>query len=154
MSHRPHEPLPPVTEERSAIRRALDIDTSSTAWQRTVDITTTGARSGRPRRIEIWFHRIGRRWYLSSIPARRDWYYNLRANPRFTFHLKHGVHADLAATARPVCDPEERRRIFQHIVDDFNQPHNPAVVHQPQHVEDWIEGSPLLEIVFDDPDLS
>lgn len=65
-------------------------------------------------------------------------------------HLKHGVQADLAATAIPVPDPDERRRIFQHIVDDFNQPHNPAIVRQPQHVEDWIEGSPLLEIVFDD----
>lgn len=92
----------------------------------------------------------GGKWYLSSIPARRGWYRNLRVDPRFTFHLKHGVQADLAATAIPVPDPDERRRIFQHIVDDFNQPHNPAIVRQPQHVEDWIEGSPLLEIVFDD----
>jgi len=133
----------------AAIRRALDIDTASTAWQRTVDITTTGAKTGRPRRIEIWFHRVHGRWYLSSAPARRAWYRNLRVNPRFTFHLKHGLRADLAATARPVEDPEERRRIFHYIVDDLNQPHNPGQVRQPQHVEDWIDGSPLLEIVFD-----
>lgn len=133
----------------AAIARALDITTASTAWERTVDITTTGARTGRGRRIEIWFHHIHGKWYLSSTPARRGWYHNLRVNPRFTFHLKHGVHADLAATALPVPDPEKRRVIFQYIVDDFNQPHNPAVLPQPQHVEDWIAGSPLLEIVFD-----
>ena len=134
----------------AAVRQALDIDRASTAWERTVDITTTGAKSGRQRRIEIWFHKVYGRWYLSSIPARRDWYFNLLANPRFTFHVKHGAHADLAATAVPVTDPAERRRIFEYIVDDFNQPHNPARVPQPQRVEDWMEGSPLVEIVFDD----
>jgi deazaflavin-dependent oxidoreductase (nitroreductase family) len=139
----------PERTDGAAVRRALDISPASAAWERTVDITTTGGKTGCPRRIEIWFHHIGGKWYLSSTPARRDWYRNLLANPRFTFHLKHGVHADLAATARPVPDPAERRRIFQYIVDDFNQPHNPAIVRQPQRVEDWIEGSPLLEITFD-----
>ncbi|WP_435193587.1 nitroreductase/quinone reductase family protein [Streptomyces sp. NRRL F-5630] len=134
----------------NAIRQALAIDTSSTAWERTVDITTIGAKTGKARRIEIWFHHIDDRWYLSSTPARRDWYRNLQVNPQFTFHLKHGVHADLRATALPVTDPERRRRFFQYIVDDVNQPHNPALVHQPQRVQDWIDGSPLLEIVFND----
>jgi F420H(2)-dependent quinone reductase len=139
--------------EISRIQRALDISRDSTAWERTVDITTIGARSGRSRRIEIWFHHIDDRWYLSSTPARRDWYSNLQANPGFTFHLKHGVTADLPAAAAPVPDPVERRRIFQHIVEDFNQPHNPAIVHQPQRVEDWVNGSPLIEIVFRRPGL-
>jgi deazaflavin-dependent oxidoreductase (nitroreductase family) len=132
-----------------AVLRALDIDRGSTAWERTVDITTTGVRTGRPRRIEIWFHQVDGRWYLSSTPARRAWYANLLAHPRFTFHLKHGIHAELAATAVPVPDPEERRRIFQHIVDDFNQPHDPARIGRNQHVEDWIAGSPLLEVRFE-----
>ncbi|MTD53163.1 nitroreductase/quinone reductase family protein [Amycolatopsis pithecellobii] len=132
-----------------AIRRALDLGTGSNAWERTVDITTIGARTGLPRRIEIWFHHVGGRWYLSSTPARRDWHRNLLVTPRFTFHLKHGIHEDLAATAVEVSDPGERRRILQYIVDDLNQPHNPGAVPQPQNVEDWIEGSPLVEIVFD-----
>jgi deazaflavin-dependent oxidoreductase (nitroreductase family) len=131
-----------------AVRQALAIGPASSAWERTVDITTVGARSGRPRRIEIWFHRVDGRWYLSSTPARRDWYANLLANPRFTFHLKHGVRADLAAEARPVPDPEERLRILQAVVDDLNQPHDPARLDQRQRVEDWMAGSPLLEIVF------
>lgn len=132
------------------IRDALSIGRGSSAWERTVDITTIGARTARPRRIEIWFHRVHGRWYLSSTPARRAWYANLLTNPRFTFHLKHGVRADLPATAVPITDPERRRRVFEYIVDDFNQPHNPARVYQPQHVEDWMDGSPLVEILFDD----
>ena len=92
------------------IRDALAIDERSTAEERTVDITTTGARTGQPRRIEIWFHRVDGRYYLSSFPARPGWYANLRANPRFTVHLKRGVTADLAATAVPVS---EARTIVQ-----------------------------------------
>ena len=132
------------------ILAALNISRDSTAWQRTVDITTTGARSGKARRIEIWFHHVYGRWYLSSTPARRDWYFNLLANPEFVFHLKHGIRTDLQATAVPITDPSQKRLIFEYIVDDFNQPHNPAIVHQPQHVEDWMTGSPLMEIVFTD----
>lgn len=137
------------TLHNAAIWRALNINTASTAWERTVDITTTGAKTGHQRRIEIWFHHISGHWYLSSLPARPNWYYNLLANPHFTFHLKHGVSADLAATARPVTDFDHRRQVFQHIIDDLNQPHNPALIHQPQRVQDWIQGSPLMEIIID-----
>jgi hypothetical protein len=31
------------------------------ARDRTIDITTVGRRSGKPRRIEIWFHNVGGR---------------------------------------------------------------------------------------------
>ncbi len=133
-----------------AIQQALAIDRSSPAQDRTVDITTIGARTGRPRRIEIWFHRVYGKYYLSSIPARRDWYANLVANPRFTFHLKNSVRANLHATALPITDEAERRRIFTYMVDDFNQSHNPARIVQPTRVEDWMAGSPLVEIIFDD----
>ena len=136
-------------ERDEAIHAALNIGPWSTAWERTVDITTTGARSGRPRRLEIWFHRVDGRWYLSSIPAARDWYANLAKNPRFTFHLKHGVTADLSATAVLITDPEKKRPIFAAMVDDMNQPHNPARIPQPTRLDDWMVGSPLVEIVFD-----
>ena len=73
----------------------------STIEDRTIDITTTGRRSGQPRRIEIVFYRVGEDFYLSGIPAsrQRDWLANLAAHPQFTFHLKHDVVADLPATA-------------------------------------------------------
>ena len=64
------------------IRRALAITPSSSAADRTVDISTTGARTGRTRRIEIWFYRVDGEIYLSSQPATRSWYVNLLANPR------------------------------------------------------------------------
>jgi deazaflavin-dependent oxidoreductase (nitroreductase family) len=55
-----------------------------------VDITTTGRRSGRPRRIEIVFHNIGGRIYISGTPPprRRNWLANLDARPELTLHLR------------------------------------------------------------------
>jgi hypothetical protein len=41
---------------RDDVRAALAITRSSTMADRTVDITTTGRRSGKPRRIEICFY--------------------------------------------------------------------------------------------------
>ncbi|WP_410870623.1 nitroreductase/quinone reductase family protein [Nocardia sp. A7] len=136
--------------DHTAIMNALALSSASTARERTIDITTTGARSGAPRRIEIWFHHIRGHWYLSSTPARRNWYSNLIANPHFVFHLKNGPHADLRATAVPITDPAHKRPVIEYIVEDLNQPRNAANVHQPQHVEDWMTGSPLVEILFTD----
>jgi hypothetical protein len=66
---------------RDDVRRALAITRSSSLEDRTVDITTTGRRSGEPRRIEIVFYRFGDAIYLSGIPAprTRDWLANLAA---------------------------------------------------------------------------
>jgi deazaflavin-dependent oxidoreductase (nitroreductase family) len=104
------------------------------AHDRTIDITTTGAKSGRPRRIETWAWPDGERIYLTGTPGRRDWYANLRTNPDFTVHLKRGVQADLRARARPVESEDERRAIFQRI--------------QPAQVDAWMAGSPLVEVLF------
>jgi deazaflavin-dependent oxidoreductase (nitroreductase family) len=109
------------------------------ARDRTIDITTTGRRSGQPRRIEIWFYRAGGRIYLSGSPGRRSWYANLLAYPEFTFHLKDSVHADLPARARPVTDPEERRAVFTKILKDLRMSRD---------LEAWISASPLMEVVF------
>ena len=69
----------------------------------TIDITTTGRRSGEARRIEIVFHNIDGRIIITGSPRsdrRRSWLYNLDADPNMTFHLKGAVKADLPATAR------------------------------------------------------
>ncbi len=112
-------------DRHTTILTALALTSASTARQRTIDITTTGAKSGQPRRIEIWFYRAHQNLYLSSTPARRDWYANLLADPRFTFHLKNGPRADLPASATPVLDPHDRAHIFTSIIDDLNQPTDP-----------------------------
>ena len=82
------------TPTEEAIRRAL-------AHGHVIDITT-GRRRGAPRRIEIDFHTIGDRLFISGTPSprRRVWLANLEANPRFTFHLRGRVRADLAAMVR------------------------------------------------------
>jgi deazaflavin-dependent oxidoreductase (nitroreductase family) len=132
-----------------AVARALAIGPDSSVVERTIDITTLGARSGTPRRVEVWFHRVDGRWYLTGMPIPRSWYANLRANPRLIVHLKHGVTADLPATAAPVDEPT-RRRVITAVLDLQNQPDIAARVSRRQDLDDWLARSPLVEIVFDD----
>lgn len=94
-----------------AVVRALAIGPQSSRADRTIDITTTGRRTGELRRVEVWFHRADGRWYITGMPVPRSWYANLRANPRFTVHLKHAIRADLPATATPVNGETRRRGI-------------------------------------------
>src|SRR5690348_18489504 len=101
---------------KDAIDQALELG-------HTIDITTTGRRSGKPRRIEIVFHNIDGRIYISGIPARqkRDWLVNLEADPRLTFHLKGRTRADLPATARVISDEAERRHILPYVARNWGR---------------------------------
>ena len=140
--------------DRAAVRAALSIDRWSSATARTIDLTTTGARSGRPRRIEIWFYRAGDDLYLTTTPARRHWYANVRAHPRIVVHLKHGVRVDLPATGVVITDPVERERVLREIVEELRHPDNGGgVVGIVGAVEDWVSGSPLVRIDLDDRSL-
>lgn len=124
-----HTPLNP------AIVRAL-------SRGQTIDITTTGRRTGLPRRIEIVFHVFDGRIYISGMPRAgrtRAWIHNLAAEPRLTFHLKGAVGADLPATARIITDEAERRAVFERIVE----------VWQGQDVETMTRHSPLIEVTID-----
>ncbi len=113
------------------------------AQSQVIDITTTGRRSGEARRIEIVFHSIDGRIYISGMPrtATRAWLHNLRANPGLTIHLKGGVVANLPATAQEVTDEAERRVVFEWIV---------AHAWQQQDVEAMASHSPLVEVHIDD----
>jgi len=135
---------------RADVRQALAIGRSTPIEERTIDITTTGRRSGEPRRIEICFYRFEDSIYLSGIPGprTRDWLANLAAEPHFIFHLKHGVVADLPAVAEVITDPAERRRVFTDFVDDFNQRHGPGSPWPEAVLEEWVEGSPLARVSF------
>ena len=108
-----------------------------------IDITTTGRRSGEPRRIEIVYHAIGGRIYISGQPRadrKRSWLANLGANPRFTFHLKGGVTADLPATARVITDETERRAILAYVARAWNR----------TDLDTMVAHSPLIEVAFDE----
>jgi deazaflavin-dependent oxidoreductase (nitroreductase family) len=134
----------------AAVARALAIGPDSTRAERTIDITTMGRRTGRARRIEVWFHRVDERWYITGMPRPpRSWYANLRADPRFTVHLKHGITADLPATAMPVDEPT-RRRVITSVLDLQNRPEVADRLTMRQDFDDWLAHSPLVEIVFDD----
>ena len=104
-----------------------------------VDITTTGRRSGEPRRIELVFHNIGGRIYISGRPGwPRAWIANLLADPRMTFHLKQAVVADLPAHGRVILDRAERERVIPPIAAAWR--YDPALM---------IASSPLVEVTFD-----
>ncbi len=95
----PERPLSPAT------RAAL-------SHSQVIDLTTTGRRSGQPRRIEIFLHHDDDQLYITGMPRAdrtRDWIHNIAADPHVVVHLKQSVVADVAATARVVTDPEERR---------------------------------------------
>jgi hypothetical protein len=141
-----------LAEMQDAIRDALAIDRSASLEQRTIDITTTGRRSGEARRIETVFYRFQDAIYLSGIPAPRPraWLLNLAAEPHFVFHLKHDVVADLAVTATVIDDPAQRRRILSQFVEEFNERHGPDSPWPEAVLDEWVAGSPLVEVSFDD----
>ena len=124
--------LPSMVEIDDRIRRAL-------SRGHLIDITTTGRRSGRQRRIEVVFHNFGGRLFISGRPGRRGWYANLVAHPRFTFHLKGPVKADLPAIARPITDLTERREVLGQVANAWRM-----------DVGILMRGAPLVEVLLED----
>jgi hypothetical protein len=101
-------------DDRDAIVRSL-FD------ERTVDIVTTGRRSGATRTTEIWTTVVHGQTYICGTPnasqpgverQRRDWLANLLATPDFVVRLKSSVPVELPARAEPVTDADERRRVL------------------------------------------
>lgn len=115
-----------------AIRHALGHD-------RVIDITTTGRKTGEARRIEIWFHNVDGRLYITGMPGKRGWYANLLSNPQFVFHLKDSAVADLPAIARPVTDPVERRSVLERLLERLGHL---------DRIDAWMARSPLVEVEF------
>jgi deazaflavin-dependent oxidoreductase (nitroreductase family) len=110
-----------------------------------IDITTTGRTSGQSRRIEIVFFNVHGRVYITGLPGTRGWLANLKADPRMTVHLKRGPTADLPATARIVNDEAERRAVATAACTAWNRP---------GQVEDFVSGSPVVEVLFEDQSLA
>src|SRR3989440_5656262 len=106
----------------------------------TIDITTKGRKSGKPRTIEIVFHNIDGRIYISGTPypGKRRWLLNLEADPHFTFHLKGRTSADLPATARVIDGEKERREILPHIARAWGR----------DDLDRMVRYSPLIEVSF------
>jgi deazaflavin-dependent oxidoreductase (nitroreductase family) len=117
----------------AAIRLSLD-------HSQLIDLTTTGRRSGRPRRIEIFLHNLGGRLVISGMPVAgrtRAWLHNVAADPRITIHLKGPLgRADIAATARVITDPVERRALLDGVARNWNR----------TDVDAMVAHSPLIEV--------
>jgi deazaflavin-dependent oxidoreductase (nitroreductase family) len=114
------------------VKQALERDTL-------IDITTTGRRTGMPRRTEIWFHYQDGRVLITGSPGPRGWYANMRANPNFTWHFKQSLTRDIPAVATPITDEGERRALFARMME---------LEQRMAHVEvdDWAKRSALVQV--------
>jgi len=117
---------------------------------RTIDIITIGAKTGLPRRIEIWFTNVNGRIIICGTPnakgvkghySPRDWLANLRAHPDFTFCLKETLQIELPAKAVEIVDPEDRRYLM-------SAPETKWYRDQVDSIDDLVNGSPIIEIFF------
>ena len=84
-------------------------------------LTTTGRRTGRPHRIEIWYAVEGQALYLLAGGGRSsDWVRNLEADPSVSLELGDD---ELATRARVVADGDEAERARTLLFEKY-QPRN------------------------------
>jgi deazaflavin-dependent oxidoreductase (nitroreductase family) len=76
----------------------------------TMELTTTGRRSGQPRTVTIWFvaDDAGRLYVQSGKEGRTDWYLNLLQNPAVTMRIG---ELRMKGVATPVEDQTEAARV-------------------------------------------
>src|SRR3954471_3809664 len=120
----------------------MEVVRAALADDPTIDITTTGRRTGEPRRIEIWMLDVDGQFYITGTPGPRDWLANLAADPGLLVHLKRRAHVDLHARATPVTDAATRRRVVEHLSAVWYRGQAP--------VEDLVASAPMVEVIFDD----
>lgn len=108
------------------------------AATRTVDITTTGRRTGNPARIEIWWFHVDDRFVITGTPGPRDWYANVLADPNMTIHAPFG---DFCGKASIIDDPGFRRRVFT----------EPSIgwYRSQSELEHLVELAPMIEVELD-----
>jgi deazaflavin-dependent oxidoreductase (nitroreductase family) len=108
------------------------------SYSQTIDMTTTGRRSGQARRIEIMLHSIDGRLLVSGKPGfPRGWVANISADPAVTLHLRRPA-TDVPARARVVTDRSERETLLAPIARAWRTP-----------LPTMVEGAPLIEITPD-----
>ena len=130
--------------DREAIRRALREDM-------TIDIVTTGRKSGLERTTEIWFVNIDDRIFITGTVSDhdpgtrypRDWLANLAADPRMVFRLKESIRVELSAQATVITDAALRRHVL-------TSPQTSWYRQQGESVDDLVAGAPLIEVAFVD----
>ena len=123
----------------ATVRAALD-------RSQTIDLTTTGRRSGEPRRIEIVLHNLDGRLVISGMPVAgrtRAWLHNVEADPAVTIHLKNGgVMADVSGAARVVTDPVERRALLEGVARNWGRTDVDVMMEHSPQIEVTVPGYP------------
>jgi F420H(2)-dependent quinone reductase len=133
----------------------------SVVGERTVDIVTTGRRSGRARTTEIWTTVVAGELYVCGTPAAgpdeldrqpRDWLANLLAAPAFTLRLKQSIAIDLPAAATPVTDPAVRAAVLSSPQCAYYREHSRSfeelVTRGPMvHIELLADAAPITEAI-------
>ena len=109
------------------------------------DITTIGAKTGKPHRIEIGFHHLDGEFFISGKPGfPRDWLANLKENPDFTLHLRDGN--DVPAHATEITDRSERDRVLFDIrTRSWDVDPEQARTTNSQ----WVDSSPLVRFTVE-----
>lgn len=104
----------------------------------TIEITTTGRKTGSPRRIEIMIHSLDGRLVITGHPGfPRGWLANVAADPRLILHLR-GPRVDVPARARVVTDPAERELLLAPVSRLWRIP-----------LPVMVESAPLIEVTPD-----
>jgi hypothetical protein len=127
------------------IKKALESD-------QTIDIITTGAKSGLSRKTEIWFTNVEGRIIICGTPdasgnkgvrTPRDWLANLKANPDFLFCLKESIQIELPARAVEILNLDDRRYLM-------SAPETEWYRDQVDSLDDLVQNSPIVEVFFKD----
>lgn len=113
----------------------------------TCDLSTVGRRSGRARRVEIWYVVVDGRIVLTGTPGTRHWLANLREHPRAVLHLRQPAE-DREMSAAEVTDPAARRRVAE-----LAWRLQPWYAQQPYSIDDWVDRSPMVVLTPVDPPL-
>ena len=111
-----------------------------------IDLTTTGRRTGQPRKIEIFLHDKDGLLFISGMPRAdrtRDWIHNITADPHVVVHLKQSMTpVDIPASARVVTDLAERRPLMEAAAQRWGR----------TDVEEMVQHSPLIVLTVTDDD--
>lgn len=99
------------------------------AQEREVTLTTTGRRTGKPRKVTIWISTDGRRLFIRSGQGmKRDWPQNLVAKGEATLELD---GRNVKVKPRRVTDPAEAREVSRLARDKYGATVKPSKPDEP-----------------------
>jgi deazaflavin-dependent oxidoreductase (nitroreductase family) len=107
----------------------------------TCDLSTIGRRTGKSRRVEIWYVIIDGQIVVTGTPGTRNWLANLRDHPDAILHLREPPR-DLPVIAKEVADEAERRRLAEEA-----RCIRPWYADQSYSIDDWVANSPMVVLV-------